>query len=264
MMQLLLALSFISAAVAFDWAMGNTSLWLSAASYCDRNTYFIRNYLSYSAGFVATKAIYNDNYDVEGMIGYRPNDQSIYVVFRGSQSTQNWVDNLKFFKTDYPYCPGGKVHDCFYKAQLTVIADVMSEVKRLRSLYPSYKVVATGHSLGAALATLTAIDLIAAGIPTTLFNFGSPRVFDDNGAICASNKLQTRYRVTHHKDMVPHIPMDVQGFKHIEGEWYEDSYDVRACTGYEDSSCADQWHLTSIDDHSLYLGFVVHCANVSR
>ena len=36
----------------FDWRTGNTSVWLSAAAYCETSSYLNRTYLGYSTGFV--------------------------------------------------------------------------------------------------------------------------------------------------------------------------------------------------------------------
>lgn len=45
--------------------IGNTSVWLSAAAYCDSKTYLSRSYKGYSSGFVATYSISNVLNDVQ-------------------------------------------------------------------------------------------------------------------------------------------------------------------------------------------------------
>jgi predicted lipase len=78
------------------------------------------------------------------------------------------------------------------------------------------------HSLGAALATLTAFEFQASGINNVqIFNYGSPRVGNQEFADWASNggggegKMKIT-RCTHYKDMVPHVPLHHR-FRHVAG-----------------------------------------------
>ena len=77
-----------------------------------------------------------------------PSQSTIYVVFRGSTSKKDWLNNLNAILTDYPRCSKCEVHKGFYKAQQSVISYVTNSVKTLKQKYPSYSVVVTGHSLG--------------------------------------------------------------------------------------------------------------------
>ena len=244
----------------FDYGTGNTSVLLSATAYCDRSTYLTHDYSHpYTDTFVPTMEIYDEELDVNGFIGYRERDQTIYITYEGSHLTQDWINDFTFVKVDYENF-SCQVHKGFYESVQSVITDVLEEVKRLRELYPSYKIVATGHSLGAALATLTAVDLIEANIPTQIFNFGSPRIFDEDCAKEVSALVENRVRVTHYKDIVPHTPLERMQFMHISGEWYEDNKgNIIPCESYEDDDCADQWSKTNPDDHMWYLGFYVGC-----
>jgi predicted lipase len=193
-----------------------------------------------------------------------PSQSAIYVIYRGSTSIQDWVNNLDAVLTSYPRCSNCQIHKGFYTAEQGVISLVTSYVQALKSKYPSYTVIVTGHSLGAAMATLTAVDLKESGLtPLRMFNFGSPRVGNDEFAAWASTYLTDRNRVTHYKDMVPHVPMH-ERFTHISGEWYEDeNHVIHTCTGYEDPNCSYQWNLTNIDDHMHYLTLYMGCDAVS-
>lgn len=49
----------------YDWAFGNSSVWLSAAAYCETNTYQTRTFKGASAGFIVTNVIDNKSEDVQ-------------------------------------------------------------------------------------------------------------------------------------------------------------------------------------------------------
>jgi predicted lipase len=70
-----------------------------------------------------------------------------------------------------------------------VANDVLSEVKRLMTLNPGYSLKVTGHSLGAALAHLTGMNLIKAGYSVQMINFGQPRLGDETYAAFANKKF---------------------------------------------------------------------------
>jgi len=244
----------------FDYVTGNTSVMLSATAYCDRSTFMTHNFSQpYTDTFIPTIEIYNKEYDVNGFIGYRLLDQTIYVVFTGSQTKQDWINDLTLVKIQYENF-SCQVHEGFYNSVQSVINSIIEEVAKLKNKYPSYRVVATGHSLGAISSTLAAVDLIESNIPTQVFNFGSPRGFDEECAKQVSSMLKNTYRVTHYKDIIPHTPLETMKFMHISGEWYENNNGIIIkCDGYEDSQCADQWRKTNAYDHMWYLGFYVGC-----
>jgi hypothetical protein len=192
-----------------------------------------------------------------------PSQSAIYVVFRGSDSIPDWIANINVVYTAYNSCTNCFVHSGFYASEQAVINFVKSSIRILSLQYPTYQVIVTGHSLGAAIATFTAVDLLNDGFQAIrLFNFGSPRVGNYNFAVYASNLIQDRNRVTHRRDIVPHLPWQ-ERFTHISGEWYEDNQGLRACDGYEDPTCSYQWYILSIDDHMQYLGLNMSCDSVS-
>lgn len=243
---------------AFDWQMGNLTLNHAQNAYCNPSTYQTRTYKGLLSGFVPTYTILDAAHDTHGYIGYHQGQKAIYVSFRGSESAQNWLDDLDVILTSYPApgCGSCEVHKGFYDAEKACFPAVLDQVKKLKGTYPDYQVVVTGHSLGAALATLVSIDLINSNINNVrMFNYGSPRVGDTAFSNYAATIIKDRNRITHHKDMVPHSPMH-ERFTHISGEWYEPNDDVvlNACSGSEDPNCSYQWHITSISDHLYYLG----------
>lgn len=248
---------------SFDWTSGTYALWHSANAYCSPETYLTRSNKGYLSGFVATYHIYDKSSDTQGYVGYTTSQKTIYVVFRGSETLDNWVTNIDMITVKYSLCENCWVHQGFYSAEQKVVAGIISQVKTLKSKFPSYKVLVTGHSLGAALATLAAADLKAKSIDSVqLFNYGSPRTGDTTFAAWFSSYIPIHSRVTHYKDEVPHLPTSdtLRHYTHINGEYFQaDRYNtaLTECTGYEDPKCSYQYNAItsgSFDDHLNYLG----------
>lgn len=243
----------------YDYNLGNITLMHSENSYCDVSTIMTRQNKGVLTGFVPTYQ-FTGGYDQVGYVGYTPSQTNIYVVFRGSSDLENWLADINIEKIDYPYCDKCEVHKGFYKAETEVFPKIYNAVSELRKQFPAYNVVFTGHSLGAALTTLAAMDYLQNDPTATviLYNYGSPRVGNDQFAEWFSSNMKMRARVTHHKDIVVHSPTH-ERFTHISGEYYEpdDEPFVQTCVGYEDPNCSYQWHITSVSDHLLYMGVVL-------
>ncbi len=268
---LLLIITFFYSinANSFDWETGNITVSLSSYVYCDPETYLTQKYEGFSESFVPTYRIYGRTYDVNGVIGYSISHKSIYVVFRGTQSNRDWFDDFHIKLIDYPLCEGCKVHRGFYNAQKSVNFNMLLETIDLINIYPSFSIVLTGHSLGAALTTLSAFELKNVlnkhyTNKITIFTYGSPRIFNDIGSEKMSGIVDS-VRVTHYKDIVVQVPPIGMDYQHILTEWYEDFYPmyIKKCEGYENQMCSGQWMLTELtgDDHMWYLNKYIECPN---
>ncbi len=88
--------------------------------------------------------------------------------------------------------------------------------------------VATGHSLGGAVATLAAAYLRAAGNAVDLYTYGSPRVGNDAFANFVSAQAGLEIRVTHLDDPVPRLPPLLFSYRHTSPEYW--LYDGGATT----------------------------------
>lgn len=250
--------------------LGYPTLWHSQTAYC--LDYDDRDYDTnqYTEGFQFAYHIQDSSKSTEGYIGYQPDLNAIIISFRGSEDINNWISDLAVIRVDYPYCDGCSVHQGFLHAEQAVYPDILNAVKDLSNSHRSATIVLTGHSLGAALALLTALDLANDGFKPKVYNYGCPRIFNQAGADFASSSsasgVTVAARRTHYKDMVVHTPMHSLGFVHTSGEVYETgpSSDedwgqfpgapLQACVGEEDASCSDQWSFTSVSDHLLYSG----------
>lgn len=191
-------------------------------------------------GTVGMKLIdysYDSATDSVAYLGVNEAAREIVFAFRGtnSSSIQDWIDDIDFVLADFAF-PGLSdvyVHSGFYKCYRAHKANLLPALLSLRARYPSFPVVLAGHSLGAAQATLAAVDL---ALNEQLHNlalttFGSPRVgspsFSDALAVLNdAGVLNAAYRVVHELDIVPHLPLQKMGFKHVR-RWSSCSIKVK-------------------------------------
>lgn len=84
------------------------------------------------------------------------------MAFEGTQSNRQSDMDADTNPTPYDTWPecNCRVHAGFNRGVNRVWNDVLTEVTRLQTLYPNYKVKTTGHSLGAALAQLCGMRLV--------------------------------------------------------------------------------------------------------
>ena len=131
------------------------------------------------------------------------------LVFRGTeQHVQDYVTDLNLGKLRQS---DGKVdtHRGFTRALDSVWEEIEQALKRL-----DRPVFYTGHSLGAALATLATARLR----PAALYTFGSPRVGDDDFARQLADFEARIHRLVHGDDLVTKVPPEDLGFRHVGRE----------------------------------------------
>jgi len=258
------------ATAQFSLSLAMHSLYFCKASYCDAS-----QLTSWSCGpscqfnptMTDVTVAINSSIESQGLVGYDAALGMIIVAFRGSYNILNWFNDLNFIPISYPYCNNCAVHEGFYGEWNSMYPIVMPAAKLLKQKYGAPFLV-VGHSLGAAVSTLAAMDLVrSVSKDVTVYNFGSPRVGNPTFAAWAITQLPQRmqFRVTHAADPVPHVPPLVFGFLHAMHElWFNnDSNNTYvSCNDSptaEDPNCADSTFPIDIFDHLLYLGVCTEC-----
>lgn len=136
-------------------------------------------------------------------------------------------------------------------------------------------IIVTGHSLGAAMAELAAIDLKLNVYPSMRFasyTQGTPRVGNPAFATLFDQQIDVSFREIHQADCVPHLPPKLLGFSHAPMEiWFDEAFDsYHYCAGSplgEDTSCSDSLLLpVSVSDHVNYRGVSVggYCSSGAK
>lgn len=156
------------------------------------------------------------------------NDDLILVSFRGTERVnwRDWLVNADIFFQEGPF--GADVHGGFLKAlkepwkATTILDAVVAKVEDLSS--NGRAVYLTGHSLGAALATLAAGYLLEKKISLTgVYTYGSPRV--GSGDFAREYNWRARgltHRFVNRQDVVTKLPLQDIGYWHIGTSWYID------------------------------------------
>ncbi|KAJ6367838.1 hypothetical protein OIU78_000413 [Salix suchowensis] len=160
--------------------------------------------------------------------------RDIVIAWRGTIQTLEWVDDFEFNLVSASKILGescnSKVHQGWYSiytsddsrspySKNSARDQVLDEVRRLMDQFKNEEISITiaGHSLGAALATLNAVDIVANGFnqsqknkgcPVTAMLFASPRVGDANFKKVFSGFMDLKaLRLQNVLDVVPKYPL---------------------------------------------------------
>lgn len=139
----------------------------------------------------------------------------VIVCFRGTEgnSLEDWLSDLDFDLVDGPL--NARVHAGFYDALSRIWHVLDSEVRHLQS--DGKRLWVTGHSLGAALATLAAARWCEEGRPIAgLYTFGQPRTGDHSFARNFDFAFRPNaFRIVNNLDIVTRTPPRSMGYRHL-------------------------------------------------
>ena len=250
-----------SLCVAYDQSLSKHFINLSQSTYCVSSP-SQWNCITCESSIKPEYVIENNG--ARAIQGFDSETNSIFTAFRGSSNIQNWLDNIQISKIS-PYNDSSiQVEKGFYKAYNYLKPDLIANLDSLSKKYNTDKLSVTGHSLGAAEATLFSYDIVNDFNKYKIINFyhfGSPRIGNTEFVKSFSSFSIPSFRVTHFYDIVPHVPEEFLGYLHISNEiWYNEPNSVyKICNDLnskEDNTCSNSCsptHCTSLDDHLNYL-----------
>ena len=168
-------------------------------------------------GFSWVNLISRDGAEV--LIAKDRND--LWFAFRGTEPSKlnDVMADLKILKNTAT--AGGKVHGGFQEEVNDLWMDIVKELDHNDQLKVRKDVYMTGHSLGAAMATIASTRYQ----PHELFTFGSPRV---GGPRFVKNIKCPHYRFMNNNDIVCRIPPAWLGFRHHGEMIYFDRFGNKA------------------------------------
>jgi hypothetical protein len=132
-----------------------------------------------------------------------------FLIFRGTMTAPEWIRDFNIRLTPYPYIKFGKVHDGFiqiYDALREAVQGGLGRIGNGKRLFIS------GNSMGAALATLAAPDIVSSrGVKSlSIYTFASPRVGDKAFAAKYNHRFKERsFRIANTCDLVVSMPFPV-------------------------------------------------------
>ncbi|XP_052160613.1 phospholipase A1-II 1 [Oryza glaberrima] len=156
--------------------------------------------------------------------------RDVVVAWRGTIRMVEWMDDLdiSLVPASEIVRPGSADDPCVHGGWLSVYTSadpesqynkqsaryqVLNEIKRLQDMYEHEEtsITITGHSLGAALATINATDIVSNGYnkscPVSAFVFGSPRVGNPDFQKAFDSAPDLRLlRIRNSPDVVPNWP----------------------------------------------------------
>ncbi len=142
------------------------------------------------------------------------NDDVLLLAFRGTEpkSLKDW---MTVANVDLISGPGGKVHEGFSTALSCVWSDVWKFIREKRG---RRALLITGHSLGAALATLAVAKLrLEKDEPVNgLYTFGHPRTGDKDFAKNFNSDFSSQtFRYVNNNDIVARVPFRAMHYSHV-------------------------------------------------
>jgi hypothetical protein len=263
-----------SATARYDPEIAMNSFLYARAAYCYR-----ADLLNWSCGstcemlngFKPQGVYHNATAMSQAYTGYHAASKTMIVALRGTVNILNWIYDLDFTLYDYPPCAaeGCKVHHGFLEEWASYGDLILRDYRLIKQAHPNLTSVrVTGHSLGAGVSIIAALELAQIGAPVVLYNFGEPRVGNPQFAAWAAEKglpQGRQFRVTHADDPIPRVPPLEFGYLHAPHElWYDNDgnttwTDCNDSAHGEDMSCSAGQLWPEFDDHVHYMGHCVGC-----
>lgn len=152
-------------------------------------------------------------------VAYNKYSNELVICFRGTPKL-DLQTILSYISTAHKRIAyKGYVHARFYTSFKLVDSNISAYIKSL-PINEKTNIVCTGHSSGAALATIAAGELIA----KELYTFGSPRVGDKEYVEYLNSLNILCYRYVNNNDIITSLPFSILGYSHFGKAIYFNHY----------------------------------------
>ena len=201
----------------FSWMDAKFALSINRLSHCSVDQ--IQTFACRDCDEMKLKFVYQPPSVDAGKVIITTTETFILVGFHGSaKPIPTWLSQLTTTQLKFP-CIRCKVHAGFYHQFTELVDTTVDALTELHDQDPSLPIYITGHSSGAALATLMSVyvSIFSPSLPIShVFTFGSPRVGNLAFAALANKMLGERwFRIVNQLDVVSSVPALSFGYHHI-------------------------------------------------
>ena len=146
-----------------------------------------------------------------GLVLQSDGDARVVIAIRGTDTLLEWLVDAEFSPCAFPGVPNaGRVEDgfCGVYSSLRCARTGALPLTLVQQFPRGTKLTVAGHSLGAAVATLLALDVTvnAPGAAPDLYTYASPKVGDGAFATFCSATVSSHFRIVNRPDIVPKLP----------------------------------------------------------
>ena len=266
----------------YDPSYAMTALTYAKTAYCNA-TDGLANWTCPScplnSGFQITNVYSNTSNSFQAFSGYDPKNNLIVVSFRGTWNWKGWLVDFDTALTPvYPRwnCPGdARIHDGYFNMYSYARDQIFSDLVALVAKYPTATISSNGHSMGASLAQIFAVDAkvyFGSKKRVVVYSFGTPRTGNSLFSTCVAALFPAgdMIRINHKRDSIPLLPSRSNGYLHaVQESWWDNDLGPLNYTSLcptetpiqESEDCINSisiWHSDPFD-HLLYLGRSTRC-----
>jgi hypothetical protein len=272
----LLLASVTRFAVAYDPVVGLQLAYLEKAVYCGEdsfNKWDVGDSVnkSFKVNTSQVRFVHNATTNGAAGVGKMLEPAGCFVAMRGTVGDISSLLDAKFWLTDFgrASCVHCTVEFGFKENYESIKGGIFGALTEFGC--KDKPLFLTGHSLGAAGIQMLLFDVLDSGYTVShMYALEAPRP----GCPKFANSLRKMtqgldtWRVSHYKDIVPHIPPSQLYYEHPLREIYynhESGTHYSEC-GNEDASCSLQWWLwqTTPKDHTWYADInPCHCSRTT-
>lgn len=233
------------------------------------------------------KAYLTSNLGADAVVSWDADTETAYVAWEGTDSTQDWLTDLlvvqssDFRPTGLDMFEGVEVHRGFTN-QFNSLTDgaegadtnITAVILEMSGGRQPRRLVAAGHSLGSALASLTGVwaSALWPNASVTVVGTGTPKVGNEHWVREFRAVVGRAYRFVYEIDQVPSLPPLDSYHQVPDGVWFRANYTLAINrppfglddTTWDDHDCEDLY-VPAIDNATTLLapGFLAD-ANVSE